>query len=126
MSESGILPPASGGVLARSRAGRSEVPPNSDRYATLAASLPDLAEEPQTSGAAMPSVVPVATEEIVVLDYGGQYSQLIARRVRDCGVFSELLPHHVGLEEIVARRPRGIILSGGPASGYAEGAPRLD
>ncbi|HEY7962054.1 MAG TPA: glutamine-hydrolyzing GMP synthase [Solirubrobacteraceae bacterium] len=67
-----------------------------------------------------------ATEEIVVLDYGGQYSQLIARRVRDCGVFSELLPHHVGLEEVAKRRPRGIILSGGPASVYAEGAPRLD
>ena len=40
-----------------------------------------------------------ASEEIVVLDYGGQYSQLIARRVRDCGVFSELLPHHVSIEE---------------------------
>jgi GMP synthase (glutamine-hydrolysing) len=56
-----------------------------------------------------------AVDEIVVLDYGGQYSQLIARRVRDCGVFSELLPHHVPLEEIAARKPRGIILSGGPA-----------
>jgi len=66
------------------------------------------------------------TEEIVVLDYGGQYSQLIARRVRDCGVFSELLPHHVALEEIARRKPRGIILSGGPASVYAEGAPPLD
>ena len=47
-----------------------------------------------------------------MLDYGGQYSQLIARRVRDCGVFSELLPHHVPLEEIARRKPRGIILSG--------------
>ena len=65
-------------------------------------------------------------EEIVVLDYGGQYSQLIARRVRDCGVFSELLPHHVPLEEIARRKPRGIILSGGPASVYAEGAPPLE
>ncbi|MGP0102388.1 MAG: glutamine-hydrolyzing GMP synthase [Solirubrobacteraceae bacterium] len=64
--------------------------------------------------------------EIVVLDYGGQYSQLIARRVRDCGVFSELLPHHVPLEEVAARKPRGIILSGGPASVYAQGAPPLD
>ena len=73
-------------------------------------------------------VTPTATptEEIVVLDYGGQYSQLIARRVRDCGVFSELLPHHVPLEEIAKRKPRGIILSGGPASVYAEGAPPLD
>ncbi len=67
-----------------------------------------------------------AVDEILVLDYGGQYSQLIARRVRDCGVFSELLPHHVPLEKIAERRPRGIILSGGPASVYAEGAPALE
>jgi len=66
------------------------------------------------------------SEEVVVLDYGGQYSQLIARRVRECGVFSELLPHHVALAELKRRKPRGIILSGGPASVYAEGAPRLD
>ncbi|MEA2215243.1 MAG: hypothetical protein QOK19_804 [Solirubrobacteraceae bacterium] len=65
-------------------------------------------------------------QEIVVLDYGGQYSQLIARRVRDCGVFSELLPHHVSIDEVAARKPRGIILSGGPASVYAPGAPALD
>jgi GMP synthase (glutamine-hydrolysing) len=51
---------------------------------------------------------------------------LIARRVRDCGVFSELLPHHVPLEEIAARKPRGVILSGGPASVYADGAPPLE
>ncbi len=66
-----------------------------------------------------------ATDEILVLDFGGQYSQLIARRVRDCGVFSELLPHHVPLEEITRRAPRGLILSGGPASVHSEGAPRL-
>jgi GMP synthase (glutamine-hydrolysing) len=66
------------------------------------------------------------TDEVVVLDYGGQYSQLIARRVRECGVFSELMPHHVALERIAARKPRGIILSGGPASVYAPGAPRLE
>jgi GMP synthase (glutamine-hydrolysing) len=69
---------------------------------------------------------PPRTDEVVVLDYGGQYSQLIARRVRECGVFSELLPHHVGLEEVRRRRPRGLILSGGPASVYADGAPHLD
>ena len=69
---------------------------------------------------------PTAAQEIVVLDYGGQYSQLIARRVRDCGVFSELLPHHVPLAEIERRKPRGIILSGGPASVYAQDAPPLD
>jgi GMP synthase (glutamine-hydrolysing) len=68
----------------------------------------------------------VAHDEVVVLDYGGQYSQLIARRVREIGVFSELLPHHVGVEEVRRRRPKGLILSGGPASVYADGAPRLD
>jgi GMP synthase (glutamine-hydrolysing) len=64
--------------------------------------------------------------EVLVLDYGGQYSQLIARRVRDCGVFSELLPHSTPLEEIERRNPRGIILSGGPASVYEPGAPPLE
>jgi GMP synthase (glutamine-hydrolysing) len=67
-----------------------------------------------------------ATDEVVVLDYGGQYSQLIARRVRECGVFSELLPHHVGAAEVARRKPKGVILSGGPASVYAEGAPPLE
>jgi GMP synthase (glutamine-hydrolysing) len=73
-----------------------------------------------------PTVPAAATEEVVVLDYGGQYSQLIARRVRECGVFSELLPHHVGAAEVARRRPKGLILSGGPASVYAPDAPRLD
>jgi GMP synthase (glutamine-hydrolysing) len=73
-----------------------------------------------------PVDVPRAVDEVVVLDYGGQYSQLIARRVRECGVFSELLPHHVGAEEVARRRPKGLILSGGPASVYADGAPKLD
>ena len=68
----------------------------------------------------------IGREEVVVLDYGGQYSQLIARRVRECGVFSELVPHHVGIEEIRKRNPRGLILSGGPASVYADDAPSLD
>ncbi|MGZ4246581.1 MAG: glutamine-hydrolyzing GMP synthase [Solirubrobacteraceae bacterium] len=67
-----------------------------------------------------------STDEVVVLDYGGQYSQLIARRVRECGVFSELLPYHVGAAEVARRRPRGVILSGGPASVYADGAPPLE
>jgi GMP synthase (glutamine-hydrolysing) len=65
-------------------------------------------------------------EEVVVLDYGGQYSQLIARRVRECGVFSELLPHHVGAQEVARHRPRGVILSGGPASVYEPEGPRLE
>jgi GMP synthase (glutamine-hydrolysing) len=66
-----------------------------------------------------------AHDEVLVLDFGGQYSQLIARRVRECGVFSELLPHTVDLEDIKRRQPRGLILSGGPASVYADGAPKL-
>jgi GMP synthase (glutamine-hydrolysing) len=78
------------------------------------ASAPDLASE-----------LPTATETVVVLDYGGQYAQLIARRVRECGVFSELLPHTVGAEDVARRRPKGVILSGGPASVYAREAPRL-
>ena len=73
-----------------------------------------------------PAGVAAATDTVVVLDYGGQYSQLIARRVRECGVFSELLPHHVGIDEIRKRSPKGLILSGGPASVYADGAPSLD
>jgi GMP synthase (glutamine-hydrolysing) len=64
-------------------------------------------------------------DEVLVLDFGGQYSQLIARRVRECGVFAELLPHDVPLEEVERRGPRGLLLSGGPASVYADGAPEL-
>ncbi|HKG17303.1 MAG TPA: glutamine-hydrolyzing GMP synthase [Solirubrobacteraceae bacterium] len=89
---------------------------------SIAAAEPATAAVPGAAGARPP----VAAEEVVVLDYGGQYSQLIARRVRECGVFSELLPHHVGVEEVARRRPRGVILSGGPASVYGEGAPPLD
>ncbi len=89
-------------------------------------------QDAATAAAPVSTLTPARTppgapsEEIVVLDYGGQYSQLIARRVRDCGVFSELLPHHVAIEEVAKRKPRGIILSGGPASVYADGAPPLD
>ena len=63
-------------------------------------------------------------ERIVILDFGGQYAQLIARRVREQKVYDEILPFDTTLEEIKARQPRGIILSGGPASVYQEGAPR--
>jgi GMP synthase (glutamine-hydrolysing) len=66
-----------------------------------------------------------AREEVLVLDYGGQYSQLIARRIRECGVFAELLPSDTPLERIRERAPRALVLSGGPASVYAPGAPKL-
>ena len=68
---------------------------------------------------------PTDREEVLVLDFGGQYSQLIARRIRECGVFAELLPHGVDLELIRARKPRALVLSGGPASVYEKGAPAL-
>src|SRR5215208_6984585 len=80
----------------------------------------------ELADAPAPVEAPRKVDEVVVLDYGGQYSQLIARRVRECGVFSELLPHHVGAEEVKRRKPKGLILSGGPASVYADAAPRLD
>jgi GMP synthase (glutamine-hydrolysing) len=64
-------------------------------------------------------------DTVVVLDFGSQYSQLIARRVREAGVYSILLPWDTSWEEIARLRPRGIILSGGPASVYDDGAPSL-
>ncbi len=64
-----------------------------------------------------------ARELVLVLDFGGQYSQLIARRIRECGVFAELLPYDVDVDEVRARAPAGLVLSGGPASVYEEGAP---
>src|SRR6201986_98208 len=91
-----------------------------DHLVTASTAATELADE------SPPVDVPRAVDEVVVLDYGGQYSQLIARRVRECGVFSELLPHHVGPEEVARRKPIGLILSGGPASVYADGAPKLD
>jgi GMP synthase (glutamine-hydrolysing) len=111
LAPSEASPPSFGGVLADRRSASTPA-----QQTSLTASLPASPGTPLTA----------AGEEVVVLDYGGQYSQLIARRVRDCGVFSELLPHHVPLEEIARRKPRGIILSGGPASVYAEGAPKLN
>jgi GMP synthase (glutamine-hydrolysing) len=63
-------------------------------------------------------------ENIIILDFGGQYTQLIARRVREAGVYCEILPYSVPIEEIQSRQPRGLILSGGPASVYDDDAPR--
>src|SRR4051812_2312964 len=65
-------------------------------------------------------------ERVVVLDFGGQYNQLIARRIRDLGVFSELLPYDIKADRLREMQPKGIVFSGGPASVYAEGAPKCD
>ena len=63
---------------------------------------------------------------MVVVDFGAQYAQLIARRVREARVFSEVIPHTASIEEIKERQPLALVLSGGPASVYADGAPQLD
>ena len=75
----------------------------------------------------LPLPEPTAEERpVLVLDLGGQYAQLIARRVRDARVYSELVPHTLTAEEARRRNPAALILSGGPASVYAEDAPRVD
>lgn len=65
-------------------------------------------------------------ETVIIVDFGGQYAQLIARRVRECGVYCEILPYTKSAEKILSHDPKGIILSGGPSSVNAEGAPKMD
>ncbi|MDQ3210500.1 MAG: glutamine-hydrolyzing GMP synthase [Actinomycetota bacterium] len=66
------------------------------------------------------------TRPVVVVDLGAQYAQMIARRVREAHVYSEIVPHTISAEELRERRPAGIILTGGPASVYEEGGPQVD
>ena len=63
---------------------------------------------------------------VLVVDFGAQYAQLIARRVREARVYSEIVPHSMPVSEMLERRPEAIILSGGPSSVYADGAPAVD
>ncbi len=65
-------------------------------------------------------------ELVLVLDFGAQYGQLIARRIRECHVYCEIVPHDTPTEEVLARHPKGIVFSGGPSSVYEEGAPLCD
>lgn len=67
-----------------------------------------------------------ARRPVLVVDYGAQYAQLIARRVREARVYSEIVPHTADITDLLARDPQAIILSGGPSSVYADGAPALD
>lgn len=68
----------------------------------------------------------MAGDKIVILDFGSQYTQVIARRVRECSVYSEIVPYHMSARKIAAMAPQGLILSGGPASIYSKGAPKPD
>ena len=63
-------------------------------------------------------------ELVLILDFGGQYNQLIARRVRECNVYSEVVPYNISLEKIKEKAPKGIIFTGGPASVFGENAPK--
>ena len=65
-------------------------------------------------------------ELILILDFGGQYNQLIARRVRECNVYSEVVPYDISLEKIKEKNPKGIIFTGGPANVYTEDSPKCD
>ena len=67
-----------------------------------------------------------ADRPVLVVDFGAQYAQLIARRVREANVYSEIVPHTITAQEVAARNPVGIVLSGGPSSVYEEGAPSMD
>src|SRR5262245_44717490 len=69
---------------------------------------------------------PPARQTVLVVDFGAQYAQLIARRVRELNVYSEIVPHRISSAELADRRPAAVILSGGPKSVHVEGAPELD
>src|SRR3990172_8308020 len=69
------------------------------------------------------SIASTGREAVVILDFGSQYSQLIARRVRECKVYCELVPFDAPYERVAELNPKGFILSGGPSSVYDEGAP---
>src|SRR5207302_10397397 len=84
------------------------------RRNTVACHYPDQVEAPSD------------VDTVLVVDFGAQYAQLIARRVREAHVYSEIVPRQTPVAELVARKPAGIIFSGGPASVHVEGAPTID
>jgi GMP synthase (glutamine-hydrolysing) len=80
----------------------------------------------QPTESAPPADQPTEQRPVLVVDFGAQYAQLIARRVREASVYSEIVPHTITADEVRARNPVGIVLSGGPSSVYEAGAPALD
>ena len=81
---------------------------------------------PKLIRSAVKTVAPSAHSKILILDFGSQYTQVIARRIRECQVYSEIVPFDRPATEIAKMKPNGLILSGGPASVYDKGAPHLD
>ena len=79
-----------------------------------------------TASASTPPTRGTAAERVLVLDFGSQYAQLIARRVREQNVYCEIVRHDITADRLRELAPLGIILSGGPNSVYAEGAPQCD
>jgi GMP synthase (glutamine-hydrolysing) len=86
---------------------------------------PPIAESAHLLGQELGGTGERTVDAVVVLDFGSQYSQLITRRVRECGVYCELVPHDAPWSNIARLNPKGVILSGGPASVYEPGAPQL-
>jgi GMP synthase (glutamine-hydrolysing) len=100
-----------------------ERPPSGAEEETEVVATPPIAESVHLLGQDSDSASPV--DAVVVLDFGSQYSQLITRRVRECGVYSELAPFDVSWDQVAPLHPKGVILSGGPASVYEPGAPQI-
>jgi GMP synthase (glutamine-hydrolysing) len=94
-----------------------------EEAAYLEVALTDAQAGHETQHVQKPAPESVARETVLVLDYGSQYTRLIARRIRECHVYCEILPPTTPWAEIAARQPKGIVLSGGPASVYDPGAP---